>query len=466
MDAPTVIKLDKITKTYKLYHSQADRVKETFHPFKKLYHHQFNALKNISLDVKKGESIGVIGKNGSGKTTLLQIVAGISEATHGSVETHGNIAALLMLGAGFNPAFTGKENIFLNAAILGLAHNEIIERYDDIVKFADIGEFINQPVKTYSSGMYIRLAFAVAIHVDPDILIVDEALAVGDELFQRKCYTKIQQFLEDGNSIVFVSHNLNTVNEICRRTILLDKGELLLDGPSKLVTNQYQRYIYATASQSDATRNEIQKLNLTIKHKHEVGPKNTSFHPIHDKELQQPIVNETEKSIEYFTPEYLPKLQSKTRIEYKNYDVDIEDIHLRTLDGKMVNRLVMGDDYIYSYKVTFNVIVEKIHFGMMITNDKGIMITGRRTKVSDNGYSIDKVNKGDSYLLEWFFHCSLVPNLYYLNVGVESENIENKFLNRVVDAIAFEVKKNNSIQCGGLVDLIQKVHIKKVLDSE
>ena len=192
MNKDIAISVKNITKTYKLYDSHADRVKEAFHPFRKKYHHTFNALSDVSFEVKKGETFGIIGRNGSGKSTLLQIICGILQTTSGSVEVNGRVSALLELGTGFNPEFTGRQNVYINGSILGLSHEEIEIRFDDIAAFADIGEFIDQPVKTYSSGMYVRLAFAVAISVEPDILIVDEALSVGDINFRNKCMKRIR----------------------------------------------------------------------------------------------------------------------------------------------------------------------------------------------------------------------------------------------------------------------------------
>jgi len=188
------ISVKNITKTYKLYDTHADRVKEAFHPLRKKYNNPFNALTDISFNVSKGETLGIIGRNGSGKSTLLQIICGILQPTSRSVGVNGRISALLELGAGFNPEFTGRQNVYINGSILGLTHEEVENRFDEIAVFADIGDFINQPVKSYSSGMVVRLAFAIAISIEPDILIVDEALAVGDEAFQRKCFARIKQF--------------------------------------------------------------------------------------------------------------------------------------------------------------------------------------------------------------------------------------------------------------------------------
>lgn len=233
-----VINIKNVTKTYRLYNNHSDRVKEAFHPFRKKYHHNFDALNDISLEVRKGEQLGIIGRNGSGKSTLLQIVCGILQPTFGNIEVHGRVSALLELGAGFNPEFSGRQNVYINGSILGLAHEEIEERFDDIAAFADIGDFIEQPVKTYSSGMVVRLAFAVITHVDADILVIDEALAVGDTFFVQKCMRFLRSFMETG-TLLFVSHDTGAVLNLCERAIMLDKGRVACDGTPKLVTEKY-----------------------------------------------------------------------------------------------------------------------------------------------------------------------------------------------------------------------------------
>ena len=219
---------------------------KTFHPLlnilyrgRRKFHRDFWALTDVSFDVKKGETVGIIGRNGSGKSTLLQLLCGIYAPTTGSVEVFGRVAALLELGSGFNPAFTGLENIYMQGLISGMPREEISERLDEIAAFADIGEFIDQPVKTYSSGMLVRLAFATSIHVSPDILVVDEALAVGDTAFQSKCLNRIRKMQRDGVTILLVTHSNNTVNEYCDRALYLKRGLLVNDGPGKLVTESY-----------------------------------------------------------------------------------------------------------------------------------------------------------------------------------------------------------------------------------
>jgi len=223
------IKTDNISKVYKLYKKQSDRVRETFHPFRKQYHEPFKALDELSVQVNKGESVGIIGRNGSGKSTLLQIICGILSPTSGDIEVNGRVSALLELGAGFNPEFTGVENIYLNASILGFSREETDRKFDQITAFADIGDFVYQPVKTYSSGMYVRLAFAIAVHVNPEILIVDEALAVGDIFFRQKCIQHMQNFMH-GCTKLIVTHDMQAVANMCDRVIVLSKGRKIFEG--------------------------------------------------------------------------------------------------------------------------------------------------------------------------------------------------------------------------------------------
>ncbi|GAK56585.1 ABC transporter protein abcA [Candidatus Vecturithrix granuli] len=239
MSDEVVISVKNITKTYQLYNSHADRVKEALHPFRKKYHHAFYALQDVSFDVHKGEAVGVIGRNGCGKSTLLQIVCGILKPTAGTVEVKGRISALLELGAGFNPEYTGRQNVYLNGAILGFSKAEMDARFDKIVDFADIGEFIDQPVKTYSSGMYVRLAFAVQVCVDPDVLIVDEALSVGDVFFQQKCFARIREIIAKGTTCLFVSHDTIAVQNLCQRACLLQKGQVVFLGDAQEAVSRY-----------------------------------------------------------------------------------------------------------------------------------------------------------------------------------------------------------------------------------
>lgn len=265
----TVISLSHITKIYKLYDRPQDRFKETFSLTHKKYSKDFYALRDVSFDIRRGESVGFVGKNGSGKSTLLKILTGVLSETSGEKTVNGRISALLELGAGMNMDFTGIENIYLNGTIMGIPREEMEKRVDSIVRFADIGEFIYQPVKTYSSGMFVRLAFAVAIHVDPEILIVDEALAVGDTRFQMKCMDKFMEFMEAGKTILFVSHDLNSIKRFCSRTIWINEGDLIMDGDTDTVTDKYNDFLRSGLSlaeyQTLTDVNTVQEMELPEK---------------------------------------------------------------------------------------------------------------------------------------------------------------------------------------------------------
>ena len=239
----TAVRFDNVTKIYKLYDSPKDRFKETFSIRKKKYSKDFYALNDVSFTIKRGETVGIVGKNGSGKSTLLKILTGVLNQTAGGIGVNGKISALLELGAGFNMEFTGMENIYLNGTILNIPKEEMDKKLDSIISFADIGEFIHQPVKTYSSGMFVRLAFSVAIHVDPEILIVDEALAVGDTRFQMKCMDKFVEFMNAGKTVIIVSHDLNMIKRFCKRAIWLNDGELVMDGDVDTVTDRYNDFL-------------------------------------------------------------------------------------------------------------------------------------------------------------------------------------------------------------------------------
>lgn len=239
----TVIEINHLTKKYDMYKKPSDRLKEALSPTRKTYHEVFYALNDVNVKVEKGEMIGFIGENGSGKSTILKIITGVLTPSEGEVKIEGNIAALLELGSGFNPEYSGYENIFLNGMVLGYSREEMSEKVDDIINFADIGDHLYQPVKTYSSGMFVRLAFAVAINVDPDILIVDEALAVGDLEFQLKCMEKFTELRNAGKTILFVSHDVNAVRRFCDRVYWLKNGVVEAEGETMEITETYENFL-------------------------------------------------------------------------------------------------------------------------------------------------------------------------------------------------------------------------------
>ena len=251
---PTALSVENVSKQYRIYDHPGDRLKESLTRGRWKRHREFWALRDVSFEVETGTTTGIIGPNGSGKSTLLQIITGTLEPTHGSVHHEGRIAALLELGAGFNPEFTGIENIYLNAALLGFSKSEIDARLPEIKRFAEIGDFVEQPVKTYSSGMYIRLAFAIAVSADPQILIVDEALAVGDAVFQHRCLRRIKEMQEGGATILFVSHDPHTIRALCTRAILFNAGRMETDGKPSDVLNRYQKIIMSRQRDYESKR--------------------------------------------------------------------------------------------------------------------------------------------------------------------------------------------------------------------
>ena len=252
MCSDIAIKVDNLSKCYHIYDNPRDRLMQMLMRGKKQYYREFWALKDISFEIKKGETLGIIGRNGSGKSTLLQIICGTLHPSAGEIEVNGRVAALLELGSGFNPEFTGRENVFMNGSVLGLSRQEIDAKFAEIEAFADIGEFIDQPVKTYSSGMMVRLAFAVIAHVNADILVIDEALAVGDAFFTQKCMRFLREFMKTG-TVLFVSHDTGSVKNLCNRAIWLEKGNMLQDGPPKEVCELYLQAFYEALQGKSST---------------------------------------------------------------------------------------------------------------------------------------------------------------------------------------------------------------------
>jgi ABC-type polysaccharide/polyol phosphate transport system ATPase subunit len=258
-----VISVSGLSKTYKLYSSKSERAKDLLIPFGRPRHKDFHALSEIGFEVGKSESIGIIGKNGSGKSTLLKILSGVLSPTKGLVKVNGTVASLLELGAGFNPELTGRENIYFNGALMGQTQAEVRERIDEVIAFADIGDFIDQPVKVYSSGMFVRLAFSASVHVDPDILIIDEALAVGDVRFQKKCIDFMRRFRDQGKTILFVSHDIYTVKSFCDRLILINDGKMEAIGEPDMVANRYFQLMFPNEVEN-STPKESSSIQLKL----------------------------------------------------------------------------------------------------------------------------------------------------------------------------------------------------------
>lgn len=444
------IRVAGLAKRYEIYSQPSDRLRQMFLPKmqrwsgkpQRQYFHEFWALQGISFDVRRGETVGIVGRNGSGKSTLLQIICGTLTPTSGHVEAHGRVAALLELGSGFNPEFSGRENVYLNATVLGLSRDEIDARFDDIAAFADIGEFIEQPVKTYSSGMYVRLAFAVAINADPEILVVDEALSVGDEAFQRKCFARINKIRENGATILFVSHSAGMVTELCDRAILMDGGELLAQGTPKAIVSQYHKLLYADAGNFEKVRNKIRGY-AEAQHDQPDSPSST---PMIAGPASQPGLPDGDEAF------YSEGLVPKSTIRYEPMGATIGQPWIETVGGRQVNVLAPGKKYVYAYAVTFDVDACGVRFGMLIKNTTGLSLGGCVTAPDPtDGVA---VKAGREYLVRFQFHTSLAPGTYFVNAGVTaSEGEGERYLDRVMDAVMFRIAPDNGRVATGMMDL-------------
>lgn len=453
------IRVSNLNKCYQIYDAPTNRLKQFILPklqslsgkIKKQYFNEFRALKDISFEIKKGETVGIIGRNGSGKSTLLQIICGTLSPTSGSVETHGRIAALLELGSGFNPEFTGRDNVYMNASVLGMSKEETDKRFDEIANFAEIGNFIDQPVKTYSSGMVVRLAFAVAINVDPQILIVDEALSVGDELFQRKCFSRIEAIRANGATILFVSHSGATIVELCDRAILLDSGEKLASGMPKQIVGRYQKLLYAPAEKRSHLRRQIQE---------------EDFEP-HSIEVNttESFVTSLQVEPSHELPEsFDPNLKPSSTIEYESYGAYIESPIILTMDGAPVNNLTRGKTYRYTYTVLFTQNASNVRFGMMIKTTSGIELGGGASAPSARN-SIPHIERGLTYNVEFSFLCALNPGIYFLNAGVVGDmNGSETFLHRLVDVAMLRVLSEADSLATGVIDFHcqPKIEVMKI----
>lgn len=442
MSSDIAIKVENLSKCFQIYDKPRDRLLQMLVRSRKQYFREFWALRNVSFEIKRGETVGIVGRNGSGKSTLLQIICGTLNPTSGTVQTHGRIAALLELGSGFNPEFTGRENVYMNAAVLGLTEAEINARFDEIVAFADIGDFIEQPVKTYSSGMMVRLAFAVAINVDPEILIVDEALSVGDELFQRKCFSRIEAIRAKGATILFVSHSGSTVVELCDHAILMDAGEKLAVGAPKQIVGRYQKLLYAAADKQAAIREQIRHAEMGL----EVPVANPG-----DANVQAaPAVDSFDDHDEQES--FDPALVPTSTIAYEVRGAEIEDPEILTIAGKRVNNLRRGRAYRYVYTVRFNRDTRNIRFGMLIKTISGVELGGG---VSANG-ALDRLPfaaAGSQYKIEFRFNSNLNPGVYFLNAGIlgDVDGVET-YLHRLIDIAMFRVAAETNDLATGLID--------------
>ena len=403
------IQVNNVSKVYKLYDKNSDRFKDAigFGRKKKLYHEHY-ALNDISFKVGTGECVGIIGTNGSGKSTILKIITGVLNPTMGNVIVNGRISALLELGAGFNMEYTGIENVYLNGTMIGFSREEIDAKLQDILDFADIGDFVNQPVKTYSSGMFIRLAFAVAINIDPEILIVDEALSVGDVFFQSKCYHKFEEFKKQGKTILFVSHDLSSISKYCDRVVLINKGKKLAEGAPKAMVDMYKKVL---VNQYD-TNEDLDK--------------NKNSDNVADMEMNTGDLWRT-------------KLEVNSRLlEYGEKEAQIIDFAVFDNRGNITSAIEKGTEFTVGIKVRFNQKIDEPIIAFTIKDIKGIDITGTNTLFE----KIEDFDSSQGSVREVFFtqKMNLQGGSYLISFGCTGyRNGEFVVYHRMYDALGISV---------------------------
>lgn len=401
------ISLKNVSKKYRLFHSRMDRLKETFHPLRKKFHTDFWALKNLTFDIRKGDTVGIIGRNGSGKSSLLQVICSILRPNGGEVLVNGRISALLELGAGFNLDFTGRENALLNGAIMGIPLQEMEQRMDLVASFADIGEYFDQPVRFYSSGMFMRLAFASAIHVDPDILIIDEALAVGDAKFQHKCFQKFIEFKKDNKTILLVSHDTQAIINLCDEALLLDNGILIDKGKPKKIVNYYLDLVEGRKIKKTTgdIEQETSPLPSNMKSLSETEPRQSDL-TYFLKDLEGEDLCSTRKS--YNKNEYRQGYSAAEIIDYFIVNEDKNDPSF----------IYTGDNIDLYIKVRFHSPVTSPVFGLAVKNIEGILLFGYNTFFGRT--FIAPTKSGDILAYKFSIKMNLAPGEFYIDLGTDA----------------------------------------------
>lgn len=475
------ISVRNIAKSFRRYDRPSDRLKELLLPSRRQYR-EFQALRGVSIEIPRGQTLGIVGRNGSGKSTLLQIIVGTLQPSSGQTQIRGRISALLELGSGFNPEFTGRQNVFFNGQILGLSRAQIEARFDDIAAFADIGDFLDQPAKTYSSGMFVRLAFAVATSVDPDILVVDEALAVGDEAFQRKCFSRIESLQARGCTTLFVSHAASKVVELCDRALLLDHGEAIITHHPKFVIDQYHKLIYAPGDRYQKLRDDLKAIPDaplwpdSPRSSYDEDDTNSGFAkgaahnadvdarenhrgtPIADTDRDHSINADRALDVAIERDFFDPALVPTHTLAYEPQGADIRNPKLLTLDGRQVNNVAGRHDYVYTYEVEFHRVATDLRFGMLIKTVSGLELGGASFPAIAR--DVTGVDPDQCVTVRFRFSCCLNPGVYFLNAGV-SGTVDGQFtyLARGIDIAMFRVLPRSDSFASEIVDLSIVPHI-------
>ncbi|SHN64055.1 teichoic acid transport system ATP-binding protein [Butyrivibrio hungatei DSM 14810] len=419
MEKDVAIEVKNLTKLYKLYDKPMDRLKDSLGLSRKKKYKEHLALNNVNLTVKKGETVGIIGTNGSGKSTILKIITGVLSPTEGEVNVDGHISALLELGAGFNMEYNGIDNIYLNGMMIGFSEEEIKKRMDAILEFADIGDYVYQPVKTYSSGMFVRLAFAVAINIDPEILIVDEALSVGDVFFQAKCYHKFEEFKKRGKTILFVSHDLSSISKYCDRAVLLNQGVLLGEGTPKKMIDIYKQVL---VGQYPLPSSDVENL-------------------LDDDQIRQAAADADKKADDKIKKDDSAKktaAENPDTLEYGDGAATITNYFVTDNTGKETNSIIKGTDFTVHMRVKFNRDIAAPIFALTFKNIMGIEITGTNSMVEKA--FLEPVKAGEEKDVTFTQNMSLQGGEYLLSFGVTGfEQNDFTVYHRLYDALNVSV---------------------------
>ena len=418
------ISVQDVTKVYRLYDKPIDRLKEALSPTHKEYHKKFFALDKISFDVEKGTTVGIIGTNGSGKSTILKIITGVLSPTTGKVEVDGNISALLELGAGFNMDYTGIENVYMNGTMMGFSKEQMDQKLDEILNFADIGDFVYQPVKTYSSGMFVRLAFVLAINVEPEILIVDEALSVGDVFFQAKCYKKIDEIRKKGTTVLMVTHDMGSIIKYCDKVVLLNRGAFVAEGAPGHMVDLYKKIL---ANRLDDVERELteEKFEKAYTFGTDAEPKKDDFSVESGNLMKE-------------------KLTLNPNVtEYGDGRAEIYDLGLLDEKGDVTNMLLKGEYFTIRERIRFFANIENPIFTYTIKDKKGMDLTGTNTLYE--GSDVHSVKDGDTYEVEFCQKMTLQGGEYLLSMSCTGfENGTHTVYHRLYDVANITVISNKN----------------------
>ncbi|MDF2887372.1 MAG: transporter related protein [Lacrimispora sp.] len=416
------LSINNVTKIYKLYERPIDRLKEAMSLTHKNYHRDFYALNGISFDVEKGQTVGIIGTNGSGKSTILKIITGVLTPTTGDVQVNGVISALLELGAGFNMDYTGIENIYMNGTMMGFSRKEMDKKLKDILDFADIGDFVYQPVKTYSSGMFVRLAFALAINVEPEILIVDEALSVGDVFFQAKCYRRMEEIRKNGTTILMVTHDMGAIIKYCDRVVVLNKGNFIAEGEPGKMVDLYKKIL---ANQMDDLEKELEAVDSRL---------------YNDFSGDQALA-ERSRAAGGMMKDKLTINPNRT--EYGDKRAEIIDFGLLDERGNITNLLLKGERFTIKERIHFQGEIEAPIFTYTIKDKRGADLTGTNTMFEAS--DVKSVKKGDEYVVEFTQKMTLQGGEYLLSMSCTGfENGEHVVYHRLYDIVNITVISNKN----------------------